>query len=71
MPDRISIRDLAELAGVSRTTVSLALRDNSKVAAETREMIQRLAREHDYRSHPAVNALMQQVGRGGEFMTRS
>jgi len=62
--DRISIRDLAKIAGVSRTTVSLALRDNHEISAETRERIQELARLHGYRSHPAVNALMQQVARG-------
>lgn len=64
MPDRLSIRDLAKLAGVSRTTVSLALRGSHEVSAATRKKIQALARKHDYRSHPAVNALMQQVGRG-------
>lgn len=64
MADRISIRDLAKIAGVSRTTVSLALRDNHEISAETRERIQELARIHGYRSHPAVNALMQQVARG-------
>lgn len=61
--ERVSIRDLARIAGVSRTTISLALRGSSEVSAETRERIQALAKKHDYRSHPAVNALMQQVGR--------
>jgi LacI family transcriptional regulator len=64
MPDRVSIRDLAKIAGVSRTTVSLALRGSHEVSAATRKKILALARKHDYRSHPAVNALMQQVGRG-------
>ena len=64
MADRVSIRDLAKLAGVSRTTVSLALRSSHVVAPETRKRILALAEEHGYRSHPAVNALMQQVGRG-------
>jgi LacI family transcriptional regulator len=61
--ERVSIRDLAKIAGVSRTAVSLALRDSTEVSAATRERIKALARKHDYRSHPAVNALMQQVGR--------
>jgi len=64
MPDRVSIRDLAKLAGVSRTTVSLALRGSHEVSPATRKRILALANKHDYRSHPAVNALMQQVGRG-------
>lgn len=63
-PERVSIRDLARIAGVSRTTVSLALRDSSEISAAMRAKIQALAREHDYRSHPAVNALMKQVGLG-------
>lgn len=62
-PDRLSIRDLAKIAGVSRTTVSLALRGSSEISEKTRKRIQTLAKKHDYRSHPAVNALMQQVGR--------
>lgn len=62
-PERVSIRDLARIAGVSRTTISLALRGSGEVSAATRERIQALAKKHDYRSHPAVNALMQQVGR--------
>ncbi len=64
MADRISIRDLAKIAGVSRTTVSLALRDSHEISFAVRERVKRLAQEHGYRSHPGVNALMQQVGRG-------
>ncbi|MEZ0300413.1 MAG: LacI family DNA-binding transcriptional regulator [Candidatus Methylacidiphilales bacterium] len=64
MADRISIRELATIAGVSRTTVSLALRGSHEVSEATRHRIHELAREHDYRCHPAINALMQQVGRG-------
>lgn len=64
MPDRVSIRDLAKIAGVSRATVSLALRGSHEVAPQTREKIQALAKEYNYRSHPAVNTLMQQVRAG-------
>lgn len=64
MPDRVSIRDLAKLAGVSVATVSLALRDSHVVAPATRKKIRDLARRHNYRSHPAVNTLMQQVRSG-------
>lgn len=63
-PHRVSIRDLARLAGVSRTTVSLALRGSHEISAATRNRILDLAIKHDYRSHPGINALMQQVGRG-------
>jgi len=60
-PARISIRDLAAIASVSRTTVSLALRDSHRISASVRKRIQKLAVEHNYRSHPMVTALMQQV----------
>lgn len=67
MPERITIRDLAKIAGVSVATVSLALRDSHEVSAETRQRIKALAREHNYRSHPAINTLMQQVRGGGKI----
>lgn len=61
VPGRVSIRDLAAIACVSRTTVSLALRDSHRVSAPVREKIQKLAAEHNYRSNPMVTALMHQV----------
>ncbi|MBN8708903.1 MAG: hypothetical protein BGO12_19205 [Verrucomicrobia bacterium 61-8] len=61
VPGRVSIRDLAAIACVSRTTVSLALRDSHRVSAPVRKEIQKLAAEHNYRSNPMVTALMQQV----------
>jgi DNA-binding LacI/PurR family transcriptional regulator len=41
--------DLAELAGLSKITVSRALSDSPLVNPETRERIRTLAREHDYK----------------------
>lgn len=61
MAARISIRDLARIASVSRTTVSLALRNSSKISAPVRQRIQELAAQHHYQSHPMVAALMQQI----------
>lgn len=61
MAGRISIRDLARIASVSRTTVSLALRNSHKISAAVRKRIQDLAAEHHYQSHPMVAALMQQI----------
>lgn len=46
---------------MSRTTVSLALRDSHRISAPVRKRIQKLALKHNYRSHPMVTALMQQV----------
>ncbi len=61
MAARLSIRDLAKIAGVSRTTVSLALRDSQRISAPVRKRIQELAAQHNYRSHPMVAALMHQI----------
>lgn len=45
-----SIREIADLAGVSQTTVSLVLNDKDGVSPETRERVKRLIKEHNY--HP-------------------
>lgn len=43
-----SIRQIAEIAGVSTSTVSLALRDDPRVRAETRARIRDLAAQYHY-----------------------
>ncbi|HZY33448.1 MAG TPA: LacI family DNA-binding transcriptional regulator [Rhodanobacter sp.] len=45
----LTMADLAQLAGVSKITVSRALGDSPLVNPETRERIQVLAREHGYK----------------------
>jgi len=57
MPD-ITIRQLAALAGVSRTTVSLALRNHPRLPEATRKRVQKLAAKHGYRQDPVVASLM-------------
>ncbi|MEO5715946.1 MAG: LacI family DNA-binding transcriptional regulator [Luteolibacter sp.] len=56
-PHRISLRDLAKLAGVSHVTVSLALRDSPQISAAMREKIKAIADEHGYRPDPMLSAL--------------
>ncbi|MHB9024602.1 MAG: LacI family DNA-binding transcriptional regulator [Armatimonadota bacterium] len=54
-----SIRQLAQLAGVSTATVSLALRNNPKISAATRQRIQQLAKTYHYKvphAHPQFNS---------------
>lgn len=58
-----NITDLAILAGVSPGTVSRALADSQLIARTTRERIQALAREHDFR--PNVMARNLRIKRSG------
>lgn len=56
-----TIRQLALLAGVSRTTVSLSLRNHPSIPAATRERIQKLAQQEGYQIDPLVATLMTQL----------
>lgn len=49
MARHVSIKDIAQIANVSHSTVSRALRNSPLVNAETSELIHRLANEHGYR----------------------
>lgn len=60
---RPTIRSLATSLGVSRTTVSEALRDHPRVRRETRERIQRAAQEAGYRFNPLASSLLSEVRR--------
>ena len=59
-PKRVTIRDVAQAAGVSTGAVSAALagtKSNVGVSRETRERIQRVAQELGYRPHAAARAM--------------
>jgi DNA-binding LacI/PurR family transcriptional regulator len=53
----VTMADLAELAGVSKITVSRALRENGIVSADTREKVRALAAEHGYRLNVSARNL--------------
>jgi len=56
-----TIEDIARLAGVSKSTVSRALNDSPLIKQETRERIQAIAREHQFRINaPARNLSLRQ-----------
>lgn len=48
MPDKLTIRDIARLAGVSTATISRTLNHKPDVDPETRERIMRIVNEHRY-----------------------
>lgn len=60
MSQIVTVRDIADRAGLHFTTVAQALRNSPKVSVETREKIQRIAKEMGYRPNPMVSALMAQ-----------
>ncbi|HEU5080782.1 MAG TPA: LacI family DNA-binding transcriptional regulator [Opitutaceae bacterium] len=57
-PPKVTMRQIAELAGVSVMTVSLALRNHARIRSDTRRRIQAIAERAGYRPHPYVSALM-------------
>ena len=62
-PARVRLRDVAERAGVSQTTVSFVLneRPGSGISVETRDHVLRVAREMDYRPNQAARSLRTRV----------
>lgn len=57
----MGIREIAERAGVSRSTVSLALRNSPRLAEATRRRVQRIAQKFGYRPNPKLVAAMAQL----------
>jgi LacI family transcriptional regulator len=56
-PRRITMADVARAAKVHQTTVSLALRNDPRLPADTRARIRALAKELGYRPDPMLSAL--------------
>jgi len=54
-----TLQDIANRVGLSRNTVSCALRNVGRISGPTRERIRRAAEELGYRPNPLVAALMQ------------
>lgn len=57
MNSRVTLRDIAEKAGMHFTTVALALRESPRLKVETRQKIQKIAKTMGYRPDPALAAL--------------
>jgi LacI family transcriptional regulator len=58
---RVTMSTIAERAGVSKNTVSLALRHDPQIPAETRARIEVIARELGYAKNPVVSQLMTEL----------
>lgn len=59
----VNMKDVAARAGVSRATVSLALRGDPSIPAATRERVRAAAETAGYRPNPLISALMSQMHR--------
>ena len=60
---RVTIREIADLAGVSVATVSRVMNGRDDVAPETRELVQKIVREHGYTTNRSARGLS--AGRTG------
>ncbi len=60
MTDRITIQDVARIAGVSETTVSHVFSGNRPVSKETSKRVKAAARELDYRPNAVATSLRKQ-----------
>lgn len=54
----ITIRELAKLAGVSRSTASLAMQNHPRLTQKTRDHVRKIAAEHGYTPDPLTSTLM-------------
>jgi len=59
-----TVRLLAQLCGVSKSTVGMALHNDPRVAEKTRMRIKRMAEERGYKGDPRVRHLMSLLKRG-------
>ena len=58
MPRQITLKEVAQKAGVSIMTASRALRNQANVTTLTRDKVEKAAQALNYRPNPLVSALM-------------
>jgi LacI family transcriptional regulator len=65
MPQKTcNLQAVARALGVSRSTVSLALRDDPRISDATRRRVRRAAEDLGYTANPLIATLMSTLRRG-------
>jgi LacI family transcriptional regulator len=57
---KLTLKEIAKLAGVSRSTVSRVLNDHPKVSAEVRQRVKKIIAETGYQPDPVARSLVMQ-----------
>jgi LacI family transcriptional regulator len=57
---KLNLDDIAQLAGVSRTTVSRVINHHSDVSSSTRQKVWKVIEEHEFRPNPVAQMLVRQ-----------
>lgn len=70
-PKRVTLREIAEKAGVSRMSVSLALRNKGKISSELRTKIIRIADSLGYEPDPELGKLMARLRENASITTQA
>ncbi len=70
MPQSVTMKTIAEHAGVTQATVSMSLANNPRIPAATRERIHAIARRLGYSPNPYISALMRVRRQGKELKDR-
>lgn len=63
----VTMKAIAEQAGVTQATVSMCLANNPRIPAATRERIQALSRQLGYQPNPYISTLMRMRRQGKEL----
>ena len=71
VPGRVTIADLAQILGMDKSSVSLALRDSPRMSAATRERVRKAAAEHNYIPNWAAKRLAGSTGHAIGFVMPS
>ena len=64
-PKRVSLADIAKKVGVSRNTVSLAMRNSASISEITRKKIVKVAKEMGYERNELLSRIIRRQGLQG------